>query len=274
MINFKVMKHLLLFAAFALFCLTDGTAQDFYAHRAGRKENDENTLAAFKKCMSLGVDRFETDVRIARDGSLIISHDANLKRRTGYDGIIEKMTRKEIKAHKTTESNEIPTLKELLRVLRKGKASYVEFEMKTTEKQNGYTDEMIPIYCNKVYGMVISKQPKGTRWVFTSFDERPLRYLRAKDANVQLGYITGNPVNDETIAKALELGVNQIDAGVKGTTKEAVAKAHKAGLRVCLWPGNNIQDYLNMKELGADGMCTDVPEEVLRGISEDGESLD
>lgn len=37
--------------------------QTFYAHRGGRMENDENTLQAFKQCISVGVDRFETDVR-------------------------------------------------------------------------------------------------------------------------------------------------------------------------------------------------------------------
>ena len=231
---------------------------DFYAHRGGKAENDENTLQAFRQCFSAGIDRFETDIRMAEDGVLVVSHDANLKRRTGFDGVIEHMKGKDIVSKKTFLGNRIPTVEQVLRLLARKKASYVEWELKTAETDL-YPDERIPIYCEKVYDLVSSRQPEGVLWVYTSFDERPIKYLREHHPDVKTGYINAQPVCEETIATALALGANQIDAGVNGTTAEAVAAAHEAGLEVCLWPGTKTKNYLRMKELGADRCCTDIP---------------
>ena len=146
----------------------------------------------------------------------------------------------------------------MVNLLATKKASYVEWELKTSETEL-YPDERIPQYCEKVYSLVSARQPEGVLWVYTSFDERPLRYLREHFPEARTGFITPQPVCEETIALALELGANQLDANVNGTTAEAVAAAHEAGLEVCLWPGTKTKHYLRMKELGADRCCTDIP---------------
>jgi glycerophosphoryl diester phosphodiesterase len=46
------------------------------AHRGASVEAPENTLAAFERAIEVGADMIEFDVRRARDGSLVISHDA------------------------------------------------------------------------------------------------------------------------------------------------------------------------------------------------------
>jgi glycerophosphoryl diester phosphodiesterase len=45
------------------------------AHRGASSEAPENTLAAFVKAIECGADMIEFDVRRARDGRLVISHD-------------------------------------------------------------------------------------------------------------------------------------------------------------------------------------------------------
>ena len=231
---------------------------DFYAHRGGRAENDENTLQAFKQSISIGCDRFETDIRMAADGMLVISHDANLKRRTGFDGNIEEMKGRDIISKKTFIGNSIPSLDQVLKLFRKEKVSYVEWELKTSNTDE-YPDERIPVYCDAVYKAVSKAQPEGVLWVFTSFDLRPLQYIKEHYPDAKTGLITADPVCDSTLNVALQLGAYQIDAGRKGTTREAVDAAHAAGLEVCLWPGTTLKHYHEMKELGADRACTDCP---------------
>ena len=231
---------------------------DFYAHRGGKAENDENTMQAFRQCFTAGIDRFETDIRMTQDGILVVSHDANLKRRTGFDGVIEKMSGREVLSKRTYLGNSIPKVEQVLNLFSRKKASYVEWELKTSETDL-YPDNRIPEYCEKVYSLVSAKQPEAVLWVYTSFDVRPLKYMREHHPEVGTGYITDRPVCDETIAIALEIGANQLDANIKGTTAEAVAAAHEAGLEVCLWPGTKTKHYLKMKELGADRCCTDIP---------------
>lgn len=54
-----------------------------YAHRGASAERPENTLPAFDRAVSIGVDALELDVQLTRDGHLIVSHDDNAQRMCG-----------------------------------------------------------------------------------------------------------------------------------------------------------------------------------------------
>jgi glycerophosphoryl diester phosphodiesterase len=45
------------------------------SHRGYKKQEQENTIAAFDAAFKAGADAIETDVRIAGDGNLVVSHD-------------------------------------------------------------------------------------------------------------------------------------------------------------------------------------------------------
>lgn len=49
------------------------------AHRGGAGLRPENTLAAFANALDLGVDGFELDVHVAKDGTVVVFHDDALK---------------------------------------------------------------------------------------------------------------------------------------------------------------------------------------------------
>jgi glycerophosphoryl diester phosphodiesterase len=57
----------------------------------------ENSLAALEKCVALGVDMMETDIRRAKDGTLVISHDAKVDRTTDGTGRIADLTLAQLK---------------------------------------------------------------------------------------------------------------------------------------------------------------------------------
>ena len=44
------------------------------AHRGWRTKYPENTMEAFQAALELGVDQIETDVRITKDGELVLIH--------------------------------------------------------------------------------------------------------------------------------------------------------------------------------------------------------
>ena len=52
------------------------------AHRGARAFAPENTLAAFQKAKNLGCQMFEMDVRMSKDGELVVHHDEQLTRCT------------------------------------------------------------------------------------------------------------------------------------------------------------------------------------------------
>lgn len=58
------------------------------AHRGWSEKYPENTMPAFKAAVALGVDQIETDVRVTKDGELVIFHDESVGRTTdGPEGV-------------------------------------------------------------------------------------------------------------------------------------------------------------------------------------------
>ena len=51
-----------------------------FAHRGWSGLYPENTLLAFQKAIELGVDGFEMDVQLSRDGEVVVFHDETLDR--------------------------------------------------------------------------------------------------------------------------------------------------------------------------------------------------
>src|SRR6266536_4233563 len=76
-------------AAAIVFALTAATGSalatvpasfDLQGHRGARGLAPENTLAAFARALSLGVNTLELDTVVTRDGVVVVSHDAALNR--------------------------------------------------------------------------------------------------------------------------------------------------------------------------------------------------
>jgi glycerophosphoryl diester phosphodiesterase len=60
------------------------------AHRGGAGEAPENTLAAFERARDQGVREVELDVRLSRDGELVLFHDEELDAKTALHGRVEE----------------------------------------------------------------------------------------------------------------------------------------------------------------------------------------
>lgn len=60
------------------------------AHRGANHLAPENTIAATQKCVDLGVDYVEIDVRTSKDGVMYILHDNTLDRTTNGSGEIKE----------------------------------------------------------------------------------------------------------------------------------------------------------------------------------------
>ncbi|MBQ6253106.1 MAG: glycerophosphodiester phosphodiesterase [Bacteroidales bacterium] len=234
----------------------------FFSHRGGRMEYDENTVSAFEASYKAGYRGYETDIRMTKDGKLVILHDSNLVRTTDTEGVVEQMTEAQIRQARTKKGNKVLFLDELMDWLdSKGDVTYVEFELKTSPVEL-YPEERLREYCDKLHERVTRNQPKGATYLFTSSDYRGLRYLQQKYPGVQMLLITGKPCNDETIALCKAMGIDRLGATMDGTSRAAVKKAHEQGLIVSLWPGQSVADAMLGIYLGADFLCTDIPVEV------------
>ena len=233
-------------------------------HRGGRYEVDENTLSAFVDSYNNGVNSYETDVRLTADNELVISHDASLKRMFGVDVDVEKSTRAELAQYKSLKGNPVLFVDELAQFYSQNAIRYVEWEMKS----HNYTPEQLKLYCSKLYNTVMPLKPEGALYIFSSFDERAILTVKELFPEAECMYITAKPVCDEVIETVLRLGIRRVGATIHETHREAMKKAHEAGLIVNLWPGKCVEDFQLAYTLGADIACSDVPVAVLNFAKE------
>jgi len=65
-------------------------------HRGNSAEAPENTIAAFARALNDGADGIEFDVRLARDRTPVVIHDATLKRTGGLPAAVSALSSAEL----------------------------------------------------------------------------------------------------------------------------------------------------------------------------------
>ena len=270
----KSIKSLFIVCAIALSfeCLAQSQNIRVFSHRGGRMEYDENTIEAFQASYNVGYRGFETDIRMTKDGELVILHDSNLQRTSTGSGAVEEKSRAEIEQLSTKKGNKIAFLDDLMQFLSDKSGLYVEFEMKT-QPESLYDENRLKAYCDKLYKTVMANRPNDAEYVFTSFDCRTLRCMRSLHPDADLLMITSNPCDEHSIATCLALGINRLGANINGTSRSGVALAHKKGIKVSLWPGLSVEDFLLGAYLGSDFLCTDIPTQLKAWIETNTHSL-
>lgn len=111
-----------MFAAFflAIFCLFPSVAfcNDGFviAHRGGAALGIENTLSCIEAGIAAGAGAVEVDVRLTKDGHVVVFHDARVDALTYGTGKISEMTLCEIQALRFVADGDafIPTLEQVL----------------------------------------------------------------------------------------------------------------------------------------------------------------
>ncbi len=151
-----------------------------YAHRGLHGKNvPENSLAAFSCAADRGYGA-ELDIRLTKDGELVVFHDASLLRMTGADGATENMTKKERRKLLLQNSQEhIPLLIEVLPLF-EDRAPLI-LELKTAD---GNYAELTRRVCELLVNF-----PR-VKFCIESFDPRVLRWLRKHRPDIVRGQLT------------------------------------------------------------------------------------
>jgi glycerophosphoryl diester phosphodiesterase len=84
------------------------------AHRGASAYEPENTIRSFDNAFQLGADFVELDVRLSKDGSLVVIHDEAVDRTTNGSGLVRDLTLSELKLLDAGKGEKIPTLEEVL----------------------------------------------------------------------------------------------------------------------------------------------------------------
>ncbi len=218
-----------------------------FAHRGASNIAPENTLKAFEKAIELKADYIEFDVHQPKDGEIVIMHDANDFRTTGHNGIIEKMTLKQLKQLDCGEGERIPTLNELIKIV-KGKIG-----LNCEIKSKGIAEKIVDIFrnANLIDSTIISS------FMFTELLE-----LQRLESTLKLGLLIPSEMRSSRMLKrltekALKSDFYSIHPYYKFINENYVSFTHENNLKVIVWTVNEDQDIRKAVDLGVDGIISD-----------------
>lgn len=145
------------------------------AHRGWCSKYPENTMSAFKAALDIGVDQIETDVRITKDGHLVLIHDNTVDRTTNGKGFVHDMTLSELRELDAGNGEKIPTLKELMELVKDHPTVTLDIELK--EYPDDFEDKKYAYHVCDLILEMIDKYGFSDRVVINSFSNPLNEYV-------------------------------------------------------------------------------------------------
>jgi len=215
------------------------------AHRGASGYEPENTLTSVRRAVEMGADAVEVDVRVSRDGALVVIHDETVDRTTNGSGRVDELTLKELRSLDAGMGEKIPLLEEVVEAV-KGEVVLV-VELKVPEA----AEPSLKLVSEK--GLLDST-------VLVSFKREALERVERLDPRAYTGLIHSHPVDPR---EAEELGCDFILPKYTLVTEDYVSKAHKLGLLVVTWTVDDSSTAKLLKSKGVDGIATNYPDRII-----------
>jgi glycerophosphoryl diester phosphodiesterase len=252
----------------------DGRRPLVMAHRGGAGLWPENTVHAFERARSLGVDVIETDVRLTADGVLVVIHDATVERTTGGTGSVGEMTLAELKkldaAYNWSPDRAgsfplrgrgitVPTLEEVF-------VAFPDMRFNIEPKQD------VPSLA-KPLCRAIREHGMASRVLVGSFRQTVLDEFRRECPEVATSagpaevtkFLAAHKAGlGGTYSPAMQaLQVPEYAGGLQLLTRSFIEAAHGQNLQVHAWTINGAADMRRLLEAGVDGIMTDYPDRLM-----------
>ena len=273
-----------------------------HGHRGARAMRPENTLAAFRYAMDIGVDALEMDLAVTKDNVLVVSHHPAIA--TGkpsypgerictgpHDGLpIRMQTIAEIKqydcgSHTLQEfpkqvavpGEKIPTFDEVLELASPTK---VDLNVETKSFPNRPELTPSPEEFVKLILDAARKRHMESRIILQSFDFRTLHAMKRLAPSIRRAALFGPPQFDAT------MGLNDADKGFVSIGKKSAATilspayqlvtaaevtaAHGVGLPVIAWTANDPAEWKRLVDAKVDGIISDDPKLLIDWLKANG----
>ena len=215
-------------------------------HRGAAGHAPENTIAAIRRGIALGVDFVELDVQRTRDGRLVVMHDKFVDRTTDGTGLVSEMTWDELQLLDAGNGEGIPCLEEALAAANGHAGAILEAKtpgigpaMHRVVRASAFSDQVI--YASFLHGEIL--------------EIRKIDPLARTMALMECVPVSGAALARDAKATLVGLSIDCV-------TAEFIAALHDAGLEVLLYTVNDPRLIHCAIEFGADGIISDYPERI------------
>lgn len=223
------------------------------AHRGFSAIAPENTISAFKYAIRSKADMIELDVRLTKDGSPVVIHDAKVDRTTNGTGKVKNLylwLLRELDAgswfHPKYKGERIPTLEEVLTFV--NRRIPINIEIKSSTVKDKLTERVLAVVFENGYDKKV---------LISSFDPRILKKIKKLASDLPTAFLYHYPVYFNPIKTLENLGAVALIHNFKFTTSKLVKKIHEAGFKIIVYTVNKPNDIKKMIDIGVDGIITD-----------------
>jgi glycerophosphoryl diester phosphodiesterase len=234
------------------------------AHRGASGYAPENTMAAFEMAVQMGADYIELDVRMSRDGELVVMHDAAVDRTTDGSGLVHELAWRELRQLDAGAwfgsgyaGERIPSLQEVLERFA-GRIGLL-IELKEPAMYLG----MAELAAGAIEPYLPAGTEDGAPIMLQSFDGEALRALHARLPELPIALLvseerhaamSGSELNDiASYATAVHYDADLLDA-------DMVQAIRTRNLSVMAWTIRETETLQAVLRLGIDGVITDYPD--------------
>ncbi|MCL2105503.1 MAG: hypothetical protein FWH26_00295 [Oscillospiraceae bacterium] len=237
------------------------------SHRGANREAPENTLPAYERALAYGVDGFETDVHLTRDGRLVVCHDDTVDRTSNGCGRIMDHSLEELRGldfgawfSPDFAGTKIPTLEEWFALCDPLKIINVELK----QAPDGSTESAAAVI------RMAKERRLFDRLIISSFDLEMLLACKREDPGTRVAmlYQVMSPlcgeICDDLAAFAKKYDLDAYHPLVLFIDRDYVEECHNIGLMVNPWVVNQEHGLILARDWGCDAVITDVPELAVR----------
>ena len=225
------------------------------AHRGFSGRFPENTAVAFKKALALDIEMIELDVHLAKDGSLIVIHDATVDRTSNGTGRVDALTLDEIKEMDAGTWFDPAFKGERFLVL--GEAlDLIGDRVRLNVHVKAYDETRMAVVTQTIDEI-------GSRdLIETSFiasDEQSIVLAKQLLPELAVCNLTTQP-KDTYIARSLSYGCEILQPGHAQVEEDFVSEAHTYGLEVNPFYADVESEMRRLIGAGVDGILTNHPD--------------
>jgi glycerophosphoryl diester phosphodiesterase len=238
---------------------------DLQGHRGTRGLAPENTLAAFRKALEIGVTTIETDLALTRDGVLVLSHEPRLnpdltrasdgKWLSGMGPPIRTLTKAELDTYDVGRLNpdrsyarqwpqqvaadgeRIPTLQALIALARSMDREAVRFNIETKLTPDHPEEAADPPTFARAVVEAIRAEGVVARTTVQSFDWRTLLEVKKLAPDIATSCLTIETSNMDTVRRAAPPSAWHagLDLAAHGGSLPRLVKAAGCGTWSMFW---------------------------------------
>lgn len=209
----------------------------------------ENSITALQNAQKLKIYGSEFDVRMSKDGVLVINHDEHHGKME-----ISETDFKELAKLKLSNGEKYPTLKDYLKSGKKDKALKLIVEIKPA-KTEGLENEMVEKTVKMIKEMKLESQCE-----YISFSLNICKQIKKIAPDFKVQYLRGE-LSPQQIK---EEGLDGLDYHYSVFQKNPtwISEANALGLITNSWTVNDIEIYNELKKQGVKFVTTNIPDQL------------